>query len=98
MQQPTCSGLRIRSVADAHAIFYAVEQRYLPIVNRRLDSEERRSIRSGCVYVWEERGSDSDATGVGVCMPFPYHLIHVLTARQIERWTDGIRWGPSRVR
>ncbi|VDB84933.1 unnamed protein product [Peniophora sp. CBMAI 1063] len=81
MQQPTCTNVRIRSVADAHAVFYAVEQRYLPMVNRRLDGEERRAIRSGCVYVWEERGSDSEATGLG-----------------IERWTDGVRWGPSRVR
>ena len=66
MQQPTCTNLRIRSVADAHAVFNAVEQRYLPMISRRLDSEERRSIRSGCVYVWEERVPDSDATGVRV--------------------------------
>lgn len=64
MQQPTCVDVRIRSIADAHAIFYAVEQRYLPMVNRRLDSEERRAIRSGSIYVWEERGPDSEATGV----------------------------------
>jgi len=51
------------------------------MVSRRLDTEERRAIRSGCVYVWEERGSNTEATGLG-----------------IERWTDSIRWGPSRVR
>lgn len=71
MQQPTCTDARIRSVADAHAVFYAVEQRYLPMVNRRLDSEERRAIRSGSVYVWEERGSDSEATGVCVLQCYP---------------------------
>lgn len=48
---------------------------------RRLDTEERRAISSGCVYVWEERGPHAEATGLG-----------------IERWTDSIRWGPSRVR
>ncbi|KAF8482569.1 Gti1/Pac2 family-domain-containing protein [Russula ochroleuca] len=81
MQRPTCTDIRIRSVADALIIFYAVSKGTLPIVSRRLDSEERRCIRSGSVYVWEERGPDAEATGLG-----------------IERWTDGIRWGPSRVR
>lgn len=51
------------------------------MVARRLDTEERRAIHSGCVFVWEERGANTEATGLG-----------------IERWTDGIRWGPSRVR
>ncbi|KAI0001264.1 Gti1/Pac2 family-domain-containing protein [Russula compacta] len=81
MQRPTCTDIRVRSVSDALVIFYAVSIGVLPIVSRRLDSEERRCIRSGSVYVWEERGPDAEATGLG-----------------IERWTDGIRWGPSRVR
>ncbi|KAI0268828.1 Gti1/Pac2 family-domain-containing protein [Gloeopeniophorella convolvens] len=81
MQRPTCTDIRVRSVSDALVIFYAVSNGTLPIVSRRLDSEERRCIRSGSVYVWEERGPDAEATGLG-----------------IERWTDGIRWGPSRVR
>jgi len=81
MQRPTCTDIRVRSVSDALVIFYAVSKGVLPIVSRRLDSEERRCIRSGSVYVWEERGPDAEATGLG-----------------IERWTDGIRWGPSRVR
>jgi len=81
MQRPTCTEIRVRSVSDALVIFYAVSKSILPIVSRRLDSEERRCIRSGSVYVWEERGPDAEATGLG-----------------IERWTDGIRWGPSRVR
>ncbi|KAI0049962.1 hypothetical protein FA95DRAFT_1581455 [Auriscalpium vulgare] len=81
MQRATCTDIRIRSVADAQVVFFAVSKGILPIVSRRLDSEERRSIRSGSVYVWEERGPDAEATGLG-----------------IERWTDGIRWGPSRVK
>ncbi|KAI0666010.1 Gti1/Pac2 family-domain-containing protein [Trametes maxima] len=82
MQLPTCTGIRIRSMADAHVIFHAVSLGLLPIVARRLDIDERRYIHSGCVCVWEERsasGEGSSATG-------------------IERWTDGRRWGPSRVR
>jgi len=81
MQRPTCTGLRVRTPYDAHIIFHAVSLDLLPMVSRRLDTEERRSISSGCVFVWEERGPNAEATGLG-----------------IERWTDSIRWGPSRVR
>jgi len=81
MQRPTCNELRVRSPADAQVIFHAVSLNILPMVSRRLDTEERRAISSGSVFVWEERGPNSEATGLG-----------------IERWTDGIRWGPSRVR
>ncbi|KAF8070793.1 Gti1/Pac2 family-domain-containing protein [Lyophyllum atratum] len=81
MQRPTCTNIRIRSPADAHVIFHAVSLELLPMVSRRLDTDERRYIQSGCVFVWEERGPNAEATGLG-----------------IERWTDSIRWGPSRVR
>ncbi|KAF8635234.1 hypothetical protein AX17_004007 [Amanita inopinata Kibby_2008] len=81
MQRATCTGLRIRSPADARIIFHAVRIGVLPMVTRRLDTEERSLISPGSVYVWEERGPHAELTGVG-----------------IERWTDGIRWGPSRVR
>ncbi|KAF9218789.1 hypothetical protein BS17DRAFT_719613 [Gyrodon lividus] len=81
MQQPTCTRLRVRSPQDAQVIFHAVALGVLPMVTRRLDTEERRAISSGSVFVWEERGPNPEATGLG-----------------IERWTDGNRWGPSRVR
>ena len=81
MQRPTCKRLRVRSPLDAQTIFHAVSLGILPMVARRLDTEERRAIHSGCVFVWEERSVGSDSTSLG-----------------IERWTDGIRWGPSRVR
>lgn len=81
MQHPTCTRLRVRSPQDAQVIFHAVALGVLPMVTRRLDAEERRAISSGSVYVWEERGPNPEATGLG-----------------IERWTDGKRWGPSRVR
>jgi len=81
MQQPTCTGLRVRSPSDAHVIFHGVALGILPMISRRLDTEERRAISSGCVFVWEERGPNTEATGLG-----------------IERWTDSIHWGPSRVR
>ncbi|EIW83408.1 hypothetical protein CONPUDRAFT_102182 [Coniophora puteana RWD-64-598 SS2] len=81
MQYPTATHLKVRSPHDAQVIFHAVALKVLPMVQRRLDTEERRSITSGCVFVWEERGPNAEATGLG-----------------IERWTDGKRWGPSRVR
>ena len=66
MQMPTCVQLRVRTPSDANLIFHAVHVGLLPMVTRRLDTEERRAIESGCVYVWEERGTNSEATGVNV--------------------------------
>lgn len=81
MQHPTCTNTRIRSVNDAHKIFYAVQQGVLRMVTRRLDTDERMQLRSGCVYAWEERGTHTEPNGLG-----------------IERFTEGRRWSPSRVR
>lgn len=64
VQQPTCTGLRIRSTADCNIIFHAVTLGILRIVSRRLSVEERRSIQSGCVFVWEERSPTIEAIGV----------------------------------
>lgn len=68
---------------DAHRVFHAAGILGVlgPMVHRRLDAEERRFVRPGSVFVWEERSTTSEAAGLG-----------------IERWTDGLRWGPSRVR
>ncbi|GJJ10527.1 hypothetical protein Clacol_004753 [Clathrus columnatus] len=84
MQQlPTCTNTRIITTDDAHRIFHAAGVLRIlgPMVHRRLDAEERRYVRPGSVFVWEERSTTSEAAGLG-----------------IERWTDGLRWGPSRVR
>ncbi|KAH8118932.1 Gti1/Pac2 family-domain-containing protein, partial [Phellopilus nigrolimitatus] len=66
MQPPTCAGIRIRSVHDAHVVFHAVYREILPMVTRRLDTEERRAVCAGNVYVWEERGRNTEATGLGI--------------------------------
>lgn len=81
MQQPTLQNVRIRSTRDALQVFNGVAMNRLPLVTHRLDAEERRAIAPGNVYVWEERGANTEPTGVGM-----------------ERWTDGMGWGPSRVR
>uniref|UniRef100_A0A8H7XRR4 cAMP-independent regulatory protein pac2 n=1 Tax=Psilocybe cubensis TaxID=181762 RepID=A0A8H7XRR4_PSICU len=81
MQHPTLQNVRIRSTRDAMQVFNGVANHCLPLITRRLDAEERRNIIPGNVYVWEERGANTEPTGLGM-----------------ERWTDGMGWGPSRVR
>ncbi|KAF8589107.1 hypothetical protein K439DRAFT_1645200 [Ramaria rubella] len=83
MQRPTCTNTRIATTDDAHRVFHAAGVLGIigPMVTRRLDADERRYVRPGSVFVWEERSTSSEAAGLG-----------------IERWTDGLRWGPSRVR
>ncbi|KAF9266068.1 hypothetical protein L218DRAFT_858928 [Marasmius fiardii PR-910] len=81
MQRPTLESVRVRSTRDALQVFYGVATNKLPLITRRLDAEERRAIVPGNVYVWEERGANTETIGIGM-----------------ERWTDGMGWGPSRVR
>ncbi|KAF8915598.1 Gti1/Pac2 family-domain-containing protein, partial [Mucidula mucida] len=81
MQTPTCKNVRIRSIQDVHKIFAAVERGWLKMITRRLDTDERMELCSGCIYVWEERGPNTEVTGLGM-----------------ERFTEGRRWSPSRVR
>ncbi|KZT29166.1 hypothetical protein NEOLEDRAFT_1175469 [Neolentinus lepideus HHB14362 ss-1] len=82
MQSPTCTGIRIRSTHDANVLFHAVALNILPMVVRRLDSDARMALCSGCAYVWEER-----------CHGLPEG-----SEPGIERFTDGRSWGPSRAR
>jgi hypothetical protein len=39
----------VRSPQDAHAIFHGVALGILPMITRRLDTEERRAITSGVI-------------------------------------------------
>ena len=64
MQPPTCVNLRVNTPAEALVICHAVYLGKLRMITRRLDTDERRAINSGNVYVWEERGSSSDASGM----------------------------------
>jgi len=74
MQRATCTGLRVRTPADARVIFHAVVENLLPIVSRRLDTEERSLITPGSIYVWEERGPNAELTGVS---PLPNALLSI---------------------
>ena len=55
-QPPTLKNVTIRSTRDALQVFSGVARNALPLITRRLDSEERLAIAPGNVYVWEERG------------------------------------------
>ncbi|KAI0081964.1 hypothetical protein K474DRAFT_1017596 [Panus rudis PR-1116 ss-1] len=82
MQQPTIKNVRIRSTADAQRVLHAVRLGMLHMVHRRLDEQERLALRPGCVYVWEERSNN------------PLEV----TGQEIQRFTEGRSWGPSRAR
>ena len=45
----------VRTPADAIVLFEACRQGLLPRVQRRLSEKERQSIKSGSVFVWDER-------------------------------------------
>ncbi|KAK0713059.1 Gti1/Pac2 family-domain-containing protein [Lasiosphaeria miniovina] len=45
----------VRSPADAIKLFEACRLGHLPRVQRRLSEKERQAIRSGSVFVWDER-------------------------------------------
>ena len=66
LQRPTLESTRIRSPRDALVVFHGVALNVLPLITRRLDIEERRAITSGNVYVWEERGVNAEAVGLGM--------------------------------
>ncbi|KAI0645878.1 Gti1/Pac2 family-domain-containing protein [Trametes meyenii] len=81
-QTPTCTRMRVRSVRDAEIILHAVKTGMLPMVMHRLADEDRLALASGCIYVWEERSSN------------PLEA----TGQEIQRFTEGRSWGPSRAR
>jgi len=68
MQRPTLENVRIRSARDAMHVFHAVARNVLPLITRRLDADERRSIVAGNVYVWEERAATTEDVGVNIGM------------------------------
>ncbi|TBU31630.1 Gti1/Pac2 family-domain-containing protein [Dichomitus squalens] len=66
MQRPTLTNVHIRSAADAHKLFYAVQLGLLPKIEKRLDANERAALRPGDVYVWEEKGPSTDTFSVSM--------------------------------
>ncbi|KAH9929554.1 uncharacterized protein BXZ73DRAFT_48070 [Epithele typhae] len=81
-QSPTITKMAVRNVHDAEILLHAVKLKILPMVVHRLGDEERLALRSGCIYVWEERSSNP----------------HEATGQEIQRFTEGRSWGPSRAK
>ncbi|KAJ7230057.1 Gti1/Pac2 family-domain-containing protein [Mycena pura] len=50
----THPALRIRNITDAYLVVQAVRLNILPLVKRRLTSDERAQLKSGNVFVWVE--------------------------------------------
>jgi hypothetical protein len=66
-QQPTLQNARIRTAQDALHVFFAVARNVLTLLTRRLDADERKAIRSGNVYIWEDRSASTVDNG-GITM------------------------------
>ena len=62
-QQPTLQNARIRTAQDALQVFFAVARNVLTLLTRRLDADERKAIRSGNVYIWEDRSASTADNG-----------------------------------
>src|SRR6266404_5157742 len=62
-QQPTLQNARIRTAHDALQVFFAVARNVLTLLTRRLDADERKAIRSGNVYIWEDRSASTVDNG-----------------------------------
>ena len=62
------------------------------------DPTERSEVRSGSVFIWEKRSSMVlRLVGCRISVS-PSHLPPFGNVCGIERWTEGLKWGPSCVR
>jgi hypothetical protein len=100
-QQPTLQNVRIRTAQDALQVFFAVARNVLTLLTRRLDADERKAIRSGNVYIWEDRSASTlDNGGITMERWYVWRLARCFdfTSSRSSVRTDGMSWGPSRIR
>jgi hypothetical protein len=100
-QQPTLQNVRIRTAQDALQVFFAVARNVLTLLTRRLDADERKAIRSGNVYIWEDRSASTvDNGGITMERWYAWRLARCLALPHValSLRTDGMSWGPSRIR
>ncbi|THH29631.1 hypothetical protein EUX98_g4564 [Antrodiella citrinella] len=62
-QAPTFTDITVRTVEEANRLFHVVSLGQAHLFTRRLTVDERRSIYTGCIFVWEERNPTHEATG-----------------------------------
>lgn len=100
-QQPTLQNVRIRTAQDALQVFFAVARNVLTLLTRRLDADERKAIRSGNVYIWEDRSASTvDNGGITMERWYAWRFARCLALPHLapSLRTDGMSWGPSRIR
>jgi hypothetical protein len=82
----------IETTQDSLLIFEACKRNILPKISRRLQEKERKLVRSGSVFVFDEKES-----GKSIYTILPRAALILIRAIGIKRWTDGLVWSPSRI-
>lgn len=80
----------LKELSSIH-VLEAARLGLVPRVTRRLTGHERSMIRPGTVWVWEEGRSGH------LTLPKSHNLPGAIAETNMRRWTDGRRWGASRV-
>ncbi|KZV99392.1 hypothetical protein EXIGLDRAFT_698846 [Exidia glandulosa HHB12029] len=62
----TCSGTKVATPDEAKLVVHGVVCGYLPKIEWRLSAEERRDIRPGDVFVWEDHAANADTGGTSL--------------------------------
>ncbi|EJD38685.1 hypothetical protein AURDEDRAFT_187648 [Auricularia subglabra TFB-10046 SS5] len=62
----TSSGTKVATPDDAKLLVHAVVLGVLPKIQWRLSAEERRDIRPGDVFVWEDHAANADSGGASL--------------------------------
>ncbi|KAH0551000.1 hypothetical protein GP486_007638 [Trichoglossum hirsutum] len=85
----------VRSPADAILLFEACRLGLLPRVQRRLSEKERQSIKSGSVFVWDEREAGMRRWTDGKSWSASRVSGSFLTYREMEGKRGGNNFAPS---
>ncbi|KAI9745880.1 MAG: hypothetical protein M1818_000561 [Claussenomyces sp. TS43310] len=88
----------VRSPADAIKLFEACRLGLLPRVQRRLSEKERQSIKSGSVFVWDEREAGMRRWTDGKSWSASRVSGSFLTYREMEGKRGGGSFAPPPVR
>ena len=93
LDMETYSG-HVRTPADAIILFEACRLGLLPRVQRRLSEKERQSIKSGSVFVWDEREAGMRRWTDGKSWSASRVSGSFLTYREMEGKRGGNSFGP----
>ncbi|KAG8717777.1 hypothetical protein FRC08_006713 [Ceratobasidium sp. 394] len=100
-ERPTHTNLRLTTASDCLVLMEGVRRGLFRLVTRRLtDAERSLYIKPGSVFVWQEGKS---CACLGIHRVFTVSIARSRPGRpgtgdNCSRWTDGLAWGPSRMR